>query len=253
MTLTKQEIRTRLKHQLAIDYNCDPGDFDQEETVLTLPAANPGRRRYISGTHFLSMVTLGGNAVISADEQIHPFLKEFAAGRPGFWLFEHENLLSLEAELSRCGRHLWQTHHMFLPRTELLGWRPDFPVRWYQEGEMEAFYGDERFPNAICQPKDPGRPDTLAVAAVIGGETAGLAGCSADTETMWQIGVDVGKKYRGRGVGAMLVGLLKDESLRRGRLPFYGTSLSNLHSWNIALNCGFFPAWVEIETKEGGA
>lgn len=28
--------------------------------------------------------------------------------------------------------------------------------------------------------------------------------------------------------------------------PFYGTNMSNYHSWNIAINCGFKPAWVEI-------
>jgi hypothetical protein len=35
-----------------------------------------------------------------------------------------------------------------------------------------------------------------------------------------------------------------------GEIPFYGTSLSNLHSQNIALNSGFRPAWVEIGAKK---
>ena len=88
----------------------------------------------------------------------------------------------------------------------------------------------------------------LAVAAMDRGNIIGLAGCSADCPRMWQIGIDVLPPYRRQGIGAALVGLLKDEVFRRGAIPFYGTSLSNLGSWKIALKCGFYPAWVEIES-----
>lgn len=89
----------------------------------------------------------------------------------------------------------------------------------------------------------------MAVTAYDGDKMIGLAGCSADTKLFWQIGIDVLSDYRGRGIGTMLVQLLKNEILRRGPIPFYGTSLSNLHSWKIALNCDFYPAWIAIETK----
>ena len=39
---------------------------------------------------------------------------------------------------------------------------------------------------------------------------------------------------------------LKNEIIKRGDIPFYGTSVSNYHSRNIALNCGFKPMWVEL-------
>lgn len=55
---------------------------------------------------------------------------------------------------------------------------------------------------------------------------------------------------RGKGIATMLVKLLKNECFRRGAIPFYGTSLSNLGSWHVALGSGFYPAWVEIETIE---
>lgn len=91
----------------------------------------------------------------------------------------------------------------------------------------------------------------LAVGAMKGDDIIGLAGCSADTKLFWQLGIDVLPNYRGTGIGTKLVKLLKDEVFRRGTIPFYGTSLSNLHSWNIAINSGFYPAWVEIETMGG--
>lgn len=246
--MTRDEIRRRLENQLSLEYGCRPEELAGDGIFLTLPAARPGRRIYTEEPAFFSMVTLGRGAVISADRRLHPFLETWIRDRRGFWLFEHDNLMELERELERYGKRLGQSHHMFLPRPEPLNFEPDFPLRWFTEEEIEPFYGDPRFPNAVCQPKDRNRPDVLAVAALADGEIAGLAVCSADCQGFWQIGIDVLPSYQGRGIGTALVGLLKDRVFREGAVPFYGTSLSNLHSWNIALNCGFYPAWVEIET-----
>lgn len=39
-------LLAKLKTQLSLEYNCCPEDFDREETVITIPKANPGRRPY---------------------------------------------------------------------------------------------------------------------------------------------------------------------------------------------------------------
>ena len=74
----------------------------------------------------------------------------------------------------------------------------------------------------------------------------GMTGCSEDAPHWQQIGIDVLPEYRSMGVGSYLVRILRDEIIRRGDIPFYGTGLANYHSWNIALNCGFRPVWVEM-------
>ena len=90
----------------------------------------------------------------------------------------------------------------------------------------------------------------LAVVAMDGEEIMGMAGVSADTPELWQIGIDVLPKYRRRGIAKTLVGLLRDECFRRGAIPYYGTSLSNISSWKTALACGFIPTWIESESRE---
>lgn len=125
----------------------------------------------------------------------------------------------------------------------------NFKVRWFEPEDIKALYGRKEFSNALCEKYIPERPDVLAVGAIQGDRIVGLEGCSADTELFWQVGIDILPEFRGRGMETKLVKLLKNEVFRRGAIPFYGTSLSNLHSWNIAINCGFYPAWVEIETK----
>lgn len=247
---TKDKIFFELKKQLAIDYNCSMSDFDKKENILTLPAINCGRREYSEDSHFFSMVTLGENAIISANEHIHSFLKDFIKNKKGFWLFEEDKLSDIQFQLAKYGQSLFQSHLMFLPDVKPLNFKPDFETRWFEQRDIEQFYGDKRFPNAFCERYEVKRPDVLGICAVIDGEIAGMAGCSADSKIMWQIGIDVIPKFRRKGIGTILVGLLKDEIFKRGAIPFYGTGPANLHSQSIAASCGFYPAWVEIESIE---
>lgn len=249
---TRREIEDELRHQLTLDYNCTLEDLSGSENIVTPSEIVPGRREYREGRYFFTMATLGDGAVIMADPRLHPFLEEFIRDKRGFWLFEHPNLCRLERELNRYGQTLRASHHMFLPDPEPLELNPSFEVRWMEQGEIMGLYGNPDFPNAICEKLEPKRPDVLAVAAMDRGKIIGLAGCSADCPKMWQIGIDVLPPYRRQGIGGALVGLLKEEVFRRGAIPFYGTGLSNLGSWKIALKCGFYPAWVEIETGKGG-
>ncbi len=247
----EKQIMEEWKKQLAVEFNCTTEDFCKEENVITVAKDNPGRRIYTRQRSFFSMVTLGSNAVISADERIHEWLRQWSGEKKGFWLFEHHHLMELEGELQKYGKRLWQSHHMFLPKTEICEPRIDFEIKWFGEEAIMKLYGREEFSNALCEKYIPERPDVLAVGAMEGDTILGLAGCSADTKLFWQIGIDVLPKYRGQGIGTKLVQILKNEVFRRGAIPFYGTSLSNLYSWNIAFHCGFYPAWVEIETAEG--
>lgn len=253
MNDTDRKYLGLLKKQLSIDLNCNESDFDKSENVIALSGLNEGRRMYGEEKAFFQMATFGGNAVISADEAIHPFLKEFTADKKGFWLFEHHNLIIIEKELNKHGYTLYHPHHMFLHHRDVKPER-DCAVKWfYGYDEIKGFYGDKRFPNAICERYEPHRPDRIAVCAYDEkGNIMGMAGCSEDAPHWQQIGIDVLEDYRSAGIGTYLVALIKNEILKRGDIPFYGTGLANYHSWNIAVNCGFKPAWVEIEAKKIG-
>ena len=248
--LTKDGIERKFKEQLALELNCAPEDFSGEEIVITGPVLHENRRMFSDRPFLLQMATFGAGAAISADERLHPRLREWAKGKRGFWLFEQHNYLELDRLLRGYGYKMALTHHMFTPTTEIAAVETGFPVRWLEQGDIPPFYGREEFSNALCDRFRPERPDVLAVAALDGEEIMGMAGCSADTPELWQIGIDVLPRYRGRGVGKTLVALLRNEALRRGALPYYGTSLSNIASWRTALASGFLPAWVEAEARK---
>ena len=247
---SKEEIDRKFREQLALELNCAPEDFCREGVTITRPVLHAERRRFSEKPFFLQMATFGGGAVISADERLHPWLREWTKGKRGFWLFEQHNFYALERELRNCGYRMAQTHHMFTPTPEPVERGTDLSVRRLEQGELAPFYGREEFSNALCDRFHPERPDVLALAAMDGEEIMGMAGCSADTPELWQIGIDVLPRYRGRGIGKTLVALLRNEAFRRGALPYYGTSLSNIASWRTALASGFLPAWVEAEARE---
>ena len=236
-----------LLKQLALEYNCAPGDFLRPDNIVTQSCLRENRRHYSDEKPFFHMATLGQNAVITADRKLHPFLRIFAREK-GRALFEFPSLLPLERELSQYGYTLMSSFHLFLPKHDV---RPESrsPVQWFYGEAIHPFYDKAGFENAL-NGKNCARPDRIAVCALDGTAIMGMAGCSEDAPGWLQIGVDVMPAYRSRGVGTYLVALLKNEIIARGAIPFYGTSLSNYHSWNIAINSGFYPAWVEIGAKK---
>ena len=101
--------------------------------------------------------------------------------------------------------------------------------------------------NALCA--DRKQLDVLGVGAYDGEKLIGLAGCSADCDDMWQIGVDVLPAYRRQGIASALTSRMTKEILARGKVPFYCSAWSNIRSVRNAVKSGFIPAWVEMTAK----
>ena len=249
------DFTDELKRLLALEYGCSEGEVGGASVHISVCSENRGRR-YSEDSGFFSMATLGNGCLIRADERLLPFLREFAAHEvPAHFLFTAERLAELDRELGRFGYTLNGAHHMFLPKHSVELPRKFGIQRLEGLAEFDRFYGDKRFVNALCDKYRPERPDVIALAAMDGDNIMGMAGASRDfngTPSWLQIGIDVLTEYRGKGVGSFLVNELKSIILEGGDIPFYGTAPANIHSQNIAINCGFCPSWVEISVKKQG-
>ena len=249
-----------VKSQLAAELNCTPADFDRAENVITTPVFSEQRRRFTNDapTSF-AVATFGGNAVIAADERLHAWLREFVRGKRAHELFEYADLREIERQLAPLGKQVYGAFCMYLPLGDAKPLRElpsGLALQWFEQTELHQFYGNKAFGNALCKEFMPQRPDMLAVGAVdadgsvravdADGSVIALAGCSADAPKLWQIGIDVAEAHRGCGVGTHLVRRLTDEGFRRGAVPYYGAAEANLHSRNVALNCGYRPTWMEL-------
>ena len=246
-----KDYLTKAHGLLALECSCLPGDFLKSENVLTVSRPQSGGRVYLPRKPFFHMVTFGGNAVITADACMQPFLRAHMENKLGHWLFEIPNLLPVQRELEKHGRTLSQMHHIFLPDKEIAV-PEDRPVKWFYGEDLASFRTDPRFPNAMeAMDAPPGTesPLKMAVCAYDGDQIMGMAGCAEDAPNWYQIGIDVLPEYRSRGVGTYLVALMKNKIIRQGGIPYYISSAAGYHSWNIALACGFKPAWAEISAE----
>ena len=242
-----KKYNEKLLEQIATDYNCDPEELQSKKCIITKPALNEGRRSYSPGMPFLEMATLGAGTVIMADECLHEFLSDLIKEEGDYHLFGFDILLKLNEELKKYGYKMNPTHHMFLPCSNIKV-EDQFSVKWFFDSDINKYYGDPRFPNAIAYPGPcPVRPDKIVVIAMDGDNIMGMAGCSEDAPRWQQIGIDVLPEYRSKGVGTYLVTLLKNKIIKMGDVPFYGTAAANIQSQNIAVKSGFRPAWVETE------
>ncbi len=250
--LTPAQILEQARLQLSCDFGCTPQALQAGQNVFVRSALCPGRRRFFDRAPFFHMVTMGGNAVLAADDAVLEPLRQYAEGLSGPSLFEYGNLRALEQLLQPYGKSLDRTYHIHLPLAAPADapLAPTLTLRWYEQAQLAPLYAAGLFRNALHEQFVPECPDMLAVAALQGDRIVGVAGCAADSPLFWQIGIDVLPAARGCGVGTALVTLLRQAVLERGCIPYYATSQANLFSRRIAQRCGFVPAWVEAETLE---
>ncbi|HEY5465697.1 MAG TPA: GNAT family N-acetyltransferase [Clostridia bacterium] len=247
---SKRDVLRIAREQLALDYNCSAGDFDREDNTIVANTLRAGRRMYSNDGCFFKAACFGRGAVVFADPSIHEWCHSYLDGVDGVWLFGIPRLNAYEKKLGEFGHELADMHHFYLPDMEKHPVTEIAPVKWFKKEEILQFKDDKRFAEAFSFSES--QPDVLGLAAYEGDTIIGMAGASADSKTLWQIGIDVTPKYRGLGLGTYLVNLMKQEVLRHGVVPFYGTAESHIHSQNIALSAGFFPAWVEAYSKKKG-
>lgn len=239
-----------LKEQLALDYGCTPDEVADDRNHFLVYRPLEGRRTFREAEEcFLKAAVVNEKLLMAGRPEILGWCRETFASAEGEWFLDGRSLAVLQDRLRESGYRLGSLHPYLIAGTPSDPGRLPFSVRWYDEAAIEAFRGDGRFPNAFCF--DEGAPDVLGVGAFDGdGRILGMAGASRDSGTMWQIGIDVLPGARGRHVGAGLVTLIKNEILRRGRLPFYGTALSHAASLRVAVGAGFRPAWAELYTAK---
>ena len=244
-------------NQLALDFCCSPREAADEKNHFTVYSPLEGRRRFREEEDCcLKMAVVGGKLLCTGKEQVVEACQKKLDKEAPEWLFDAEGLMKIAEILRPRGYRIKAVHPFFLPseagQTEaakvLKRKNPADEIRfvWYEKEQIEQFRGDERFTNAysFCETA----PDVLGIAAVREGEILGMAGASADSETMWQIGIDIVPAYRRGGIAVCLVTMLKEEIIRRGALPFYGTAMSHIGSQRVAVGSGFVPAWAELVT-----
>lgn len=221
---------------------CKPEDFDRHELVIVdRPSAQPER--------FLMMaLTFGTGTVLSVHPDFTHWVRQNAPTDKHYRaMFPNVLVQPLTEEAARRGRPAgWRSPNLsFLParlpvalpvpeglRVEVfdLAWRN----RMWPRGEFHNALGEV---NEV----DEGAGFHYALAIMDGDVPAAVAGAWDDQPGLVEIGVDVARAYRGRGLGEVVVTNIARHITDHGNIPTYYCAPTNVRSHRNALGSGFIP------------
>lgn len=247
MIFTNNSILQIAMQQSAVDANCDAKDFMRSENIIVTSAANLDARKYLSLPLDCNLISYGNNIVASICEKYRSLVSEYINSFPVEHCFETPNMHVLNDELQKEGLRICFMAEYFLPDlNELKPHYCPYKLKILHPQDLSTLCTSD-WKNALCE-KYPNL-NVLGVGAYDGQTLIGLAACSEDCRTMWQIGIDVLPPYRRQGIASALTSHLAIEILERGKVPFYCAAWSNIKSVRNAIKSGFRPAWIEMTAK----
>lgn len=242
--------------QSAIDMNCTTRDFLHSENKVVISKKNSNARRYLELPFAANIVSYGNNIVASCSPKLHKIVEEYISSFAWYRCFETPNMHVLSEKIRPLGFDI-----CFMAEY----WLPNMSASFFTENKNFYSKNDFEFETKILEPrdfqnlylpewsnalsKDRRDLDVIAVGAFCNEKLVGLAGCSADCDTMWQIGVDVLPDFRRKGIASTITSKLANETLHRAKIPFYCCAWSNIISARNAIRSGFRPAWCELTIK----
>lgn len=245
--MTNEEILNIAMAQSAVDSSCDVEDFKLFENKIVISQKNPNARKYLELPFDCDLTSYGNNIVASVSEELVDIVREYIEKYEMIRCFETPNIHILIEKLKPYNLNICFMAEYFLPDVNVL--KPlscQYKTKVLTENDLSQL-DSKQWKNALgCDEK---RPDILGIGAYDNEKLIGLAACSVECETMWQIGVDVLTEYRRQGIASSLTSNLALEILKYGKVPFYCCAWSNIKSSRNAVKSGFRPAWISLTAK----
>lgn len=247
MMLTSREILSAAMRQSAIDCSCREEDFLLKTNVVVESRPSEKASRYLTLPHVCALFSYGSNIVASCRKDLIPEIEAYVNGEESIHrCFEPPALYRLNRILSKAGAEIGWMHVCFLPdpdRVFSADLSCPYECRILGPEDFRDLYLPQ-WGNALCSARR--ELDMLGAGAYDQGRLIGLAGCSADCEEMWQIGIDVLPEYRRQGVASALTNRLARAVFEHGKIPFYAAAWSNVKSVKNGIKSGFIPTWAAM-------
>ncbi|HET7737587.1 MAG TPA: GNAT family N-acetyltransferase [Tepidiformaceae bacterium] len=237
----------------AADLGCAVDAFTENRLVV-VPRPDSPRETFLA-----LAITFGTGTVLSIDEAYREWA-EANAPEPHYNLFKYPLFLEgLVGESARRGRKVTASgpNLGFTPATEPEpGELPaGLTSRVVDSGWRDEWYPRRMFENALGDPTDP-HDFTWHFGVILAddsGEPLACAGGWNDGPGVVEIGVDVARAARGRGLAPLVVQRMAAEVLARGLIPTYYCAPTNVRSHRTALASGFLPIQSTIIASDKGA
>jgi RimJ/RimL family protein N-acetyltransferase len=235
---------------LADELGCEPADLGSEKLVVVSRPAG-ARHPYVA-----LVATAGLGTVVSVVPGMTEWVREHAPQDRHFLALQPFFLAELASE---ARSRQWPKAS---PRGPGLGFAlteqllppiipPDFSMMSIDPEWMASYRESKVFDNALGEPGEEHVPRITRGYALIdeAGEPVAVSGIWQQGARRDEIGVDVRRDFRGKGLAPVVVLAAVEDILRRGRAPFYSIGATNIRSHRNALACGFLPVfmWSRVE------
>ncbi len=224
--MKKEYINLEVKKYLAEQFYCSIPDLSQNNTIYTM-------NKTIQ-LPYIKIMTYNQCVVICISEDIYDTVKNALSRKNRDEIFEFPFVYG-------------QTIH-YIPDVEKLE-EPLLPDNYSYEllmgDELKKLVDIEGFDNSLVFDEDGNTLTEIVFLAKKENEIVGIAGAGAESNKLWEVGVDVKPEYRNGRLGTKLISRLSIEIMKRDIVPFYSASVTNIGSQMVASRSGYIPCWVD--------
>ncbi len=247
--MTNKDIMDIAMRQSALESGCLPSDFEREDNLVVRSTASPGARAYLELPYLCDFTTYGNGVVASTCDKYMDFVRDFLARYPYERVLEFPLLNLVESYFSQMGLSICFQAAYYLPDLNCIKAEPiRYETRILDQDDFSELYTDE-WDYALCEKRK--ELDVLGIGAYDGaGRLIGLAACSKDCDSMWQIGINVARDHQREGIACHITAKLAKEILEREVVPFYRTPWCNVKSIRNATRAGFRLGWCQVTLKD---
>lgn len=224
----KETIKMKIEELLSKEYACSPAELNGKQTVYSVhPGAEP---------HVLKLLAYRNCVVVCASKGLHEKVQRLLQGKSRDEMFEiplvyGQTIHYVPGDGDASGRFTAQ---------------PDSPCEFLFGEEIRSLNGLSGFENALAFDAAGSTPIKAVCIARDQHGIIGIAGAAESAvDGVWEMGVDVVERCRNAGLATRLAGGLTRELLKRGIVPFYSASVTNIGSQMVANRCGYIPYWVD--------
>ncbi|MBK1812020.1 GNAT family N-acetyltransferase [Clostridium sp. YIM B02505] len=224
--MEKSFIDMTIKTYLAEQFFCKVAELEKEQNFFTINSR--------SELPYIKIMTYNKCVVICTSEALHLKVKEALTDKNRDEIFEFPFIYG-------------QTIH-FIPdvkKVQRLPLPKDYSYELLKGSDIQKLKYIKGFDNSLSFDDNAHTRADIIFLAKKDNEIIGVAGASAETNSLWEVGVDVKPEYRRGGIGAALVANLTVDIMELGVVPFYSASVTNIGSQIVASRSGYMPGWVD--------
>lgn len=221
VTLTKA-----VERYLSDTFCCTAEELSKADVLF---AVNPN-----ADEPYMKIMTYKNCVVVSTSADMSARVKGFLAGKTRDEIFE-------------CPLVYGQTIHYIPDITKMKEAElPDgFAYELLEGKEINKLSHVQGFDNSLVFDENSNTSTKIVFAAKEGDQVIAIAGAGIVTDKLWEVGIDVLPGYRNNGLGSILVSALTAVILKKGVIPFYSASVTNIGSQRVAGRAGYVPSWVD--------